>query len=143
MPYVTVPQDISKVKTKVLFGLTLRQLVCFAAGLAAGLPLFFLTKDTLGNSNAISIMVAAMLPAFLMAMYEKNGQPLETVLRSIIRSRLLRPKLRKYTTDNLYAVLERQMRLNEEVERIADRKETFAGRKKNDPEGNRKGKKNR
>ena len=33
MPYVTVPKDVTKVKTKVLFNLTKRQLICFGGGL--------------------------------------------------------------------------------------------------------------
>ena len=32
MAYVTVPKDLSRVKTKVLFNLTKRQLVCFGGG---------------------------------------------------------------------------------------------------------------
>ena len=31
MAYVTVPKDLSKIKNKVLFGLTKRQLVCFGS----------------------------------------------------------------------------------------------------------------
>ena len=40
-------------------------------------PLFFLTKDSAGTTTAALCMVLAMLPMFLLAMYEKNGQPLE------------------------------------------------------------------
>lgn len=32
MAYVTVPKDLSKIKTKVFFGLTKRQLICFTGG---------------------------------------------------------------------------------------------------------------
>lgn len=48
MAYVPVPKDLSKVKTKVAFNLTKRQIVCFAAALLFGLPLFFLLKDSTG-----------------------------------------------------------------------------------------------
>ena len=36
MAYVTIPKDLSKVQSKVLFGLTKRQVICFGA--AALLP---------------------------------------------------------------------------------------------------------
>ncbi|MBQ9630214.1 MAG: PrgI family protein, partial [Treponema sp.] len=36
-----VPKDLSKVRTKVAFNLTKRQLVCFGGGALAGLPLYF------------------------------------------------------------------------------------------------------
>ena len=50
MAYVPVPKDLSKVKTKVAFNLTKRQIVCFAAALLFGLPLFFLLKDSTGTN---------------------------------------------------------------------------------------------
>ena len=52
MAYVPVPKDLSKVKTKVAFNLTKRQIVCFAVALLLGLPLFFLLKDSTGTSLA-------------------------------------------------------------------------------------------
>lgn len=118
MPYVTIPKDLTKVKTKVLFNLTKRQLVCFSAGLAVGVPLFFLTKNSLGNSTAALLMIFAMLPAFLLALYEKNGQHLEVIIRHMVRVLFLRPKERPYRTNNFYAVLERQDKLDKEVYRI-------------------------
>lgn len=118
MPYVTIPKDLTKVKTKVLFNLTKRQLVCFSAGLAVGVPLFFLTKNALGNSTAALLMIFAMLPAFLLALYEKNGQHLEVIIRNMVRVLFLRPKKRPYRTNNFYAVLERQDKLDKEVYRI-------------------------
>ena len=108
MPYVTVPKDVTKVKTKVLFNLTKRQLICFGGGLLIGVPLFFLTKNSLGNTMSTLLMIFAMVPAFLLAMYEKNGQHLEVILRNMIRSVFLRPKKRLYKTNNFYAVIERQ-----------------------------------
>ena len=119
MAYVPVPKDLSKVKTKVAFNLTKRQIVCFAAALVVGLPLFFLLKDSAGTSLASMVMIAVMLPCFLLAMYEKHGQPLEVVIRNIIQTRFLSPKERPYRTENLYAALERQRKLEKEVLTIA------------------------
>ena len=67
MAYVPVPKDLSKVKTKVAFNLTKRQIVCFAVALLLGLPLFFLLKDSTGTSLASMAMIAVMLPCFLFA----------------------------------------------------------------------------
>ena len=76
MPYVNVPNDLSKIKTKLAFNLTKRQLVCFG--------------------------IAAALPAFLLAMYEKDGLPFEKVVRNVLRARFLRPGVRPYQTENIY-----------------------------------------
>ena len=43
MPYVPVPKDLTKVKTKVAFNLTKRQLIFFSIAGAVGLPVYFLT----------------------------------------------------------------------------------------------------
>jgi hypothetical protein len=99
--YVNVPKDLSKVKNKVVFNLTKRQLVCFGIAAAIGFPFYFLTRGLLGNSNAATIMVVLMVPAFVFAMYEKDGMPLEKLLMNIIRVRWLRPQIRRYETSNI------------------------------------------
>ena len=119
MAYVSVPKDLTKVKEKFLFNLTKRQGVCFGSGALAGLPVFFLMKAHVNSSIASLVMILVMLPFFLFAMYEKNGQPLEKVLKNIYRLRFSRPAVRPYQTDNFYAVVERQITLNKEVRRIA------------------------
>ena len=48
MAFVPVPKDLNRVKTKVMFNLTKRQLICFALAAAVGVPIFFLTKPSLG-----------------------------------------------------------------------------------------------
>ena len=118
MAYVPVPKDLSKIKTKVAFNLTKRQLVCFGGGAIIGVPLFFLLKGPVGTSTAAMCMMVVMLPFFLFAMYEKHGQPLEKILGNIIRVSVIRPKERPYRTNNFYAVLERQANLDEEVSHI-------------------------
>lgn len=130
MAYVPVPKDLSKIKTKVAFNLTKRQIICFAAALAMGLPLFFLLKDSAGTSMAAFAMIVVMLPCFLLAMYEKHGQPLEVVIKNVIQTKFIRPKERPYQTENFYAVIEKQRKLEKEVSAIVN------GRTKNhDPRG--------
>ena len=123
MAYVPVPKDLTKVKTKVMFNLTKRQLVCFGSGALIGVPLFFLLKDPTGVSTAALLMVLSMLPFFMLAMYEKNGQPLEKIVGNIIQLRFIRAKQRPYRTDNFYSVLERQAKLDKEVKAIVTQKD--------------------
>ncbi len=118
MAYVPVPKDLTRVKTKVMFNLTKRQLICFGAGALIGAPLFFLLLRPLGSSTAAMCMMLVMLPFFLLGVYEKNGQPLEKVAGNIIRASILRPRQRPYRTNNFYALLERQDKLDKEVSRI-------------------------
>ena len=112
-------KDLTKVKSKIAFNLTKRQLLCFGAAALVGVPLYFLLRTPLGTTAAAMVMMLLMLPFFLLAMYERNGQPLEKVVGSILKVMVLRPHVRPYRTDNAYAALVRQAELWEEVERIA------------------------
>ena len=124
MAYVPVPKDLAKVKSKVLFNLTKRQLICFGGGALIGVPLFFLLRGSLGASSAAILMVLSMLPLFVMGLYEKNGRPLEKVLGDVIQTVFLRPKRRPYQTDNLYAALMRQEQMEREVQKIVRQTKT-------------------
>lgn len=135
MAYVPIPKDLTKVRTKFALGLTKRQLVCFGAAAAIGLPLFFLLRGVMPSSAAAMLMVIAMLPFFMFAMYERHGQPLETVLKNIIETKFIRPKVRPYQTDNLYSATARQANLYKEVKAIATGKK--AARKGN-PQADRR-----
>lgn len=124
MAYVPIPKDLSNVKTKVALNLTKRQIICFSAALAVGLPPFFILKDYIGTSPAVLVMMLLMFPLFMFAMYEKHGQPLEVILKNYVSVRFLNPKQRPYQTDNFYSLLERQYQLDTEVNTIVkNRKE--------------------
>lgn len=140
MAYVPVPKDLTAVKTKVALNLTKRQLVCFGAGAAVGIPLFFVLRPHMSGSAAALCMVFAMLPFFLFALYEKDGQPLEKILKNMIEVCFLRPKTRPYETDNFYALLMRQDALDREVHDIVRRKEAHPRREKAARRGARPGK---
>ena len=82
MAFVSVPKDLTKIKNKVVLNI--------------------------GTSNAATGMVLLMLPAFLFAMYEKDGLPLEKVLLNIINVKLKRPAVRRYEIKNIYEMEERK-----------------------------------
>ena len=104
IPYVPVPKDLTTVKTKVAFNLTKRQL----------------TRGALGTTGAVMTLVIAALPFFFLAMYEKDGQPAEKILRNYIRSRFLTPRVRPYKTNNMYSAIMNQIKLDKEVKIIAE-----------------------
>lgn len=106
MAFVSVPKDLTKVKNKVVLNLTKRQLICLSVAAAIGLPFYFLTREAIGTSNAATGMVLLMLPAFLFAMYEKDGLPLEKILWNVITVKFLNPAIRRYEVENLYEMQE-------------------------------------
>ena len=124
MAYCAIPKDLTAVRTKFILGLTKRQTVCFGAAAATGLPLFFLLSGVIPGSAAALVMVLVMLPWFMFAMYQKNGQPLERYLMCIYSVHFKRPKIRTYQTNNLYTAIGRQIQLYREVQGIVSEKQT-------------------
>ncbi len=72
MAYVSVPKDLTKVKNKVAFNLTKKTADLYRDRCCNGNSSYFLLRNVMGNSNAATVMVLLMLPAFLFAMYEKR-----------------------------------------------------------------------
>jgi len=105
MPYVSVPNDLSRIKSKLAFNLTKRQLLCFGCAALVGIPTYFLTRSAVGNTAAMLAMIVLMLPIFFLAMYEKDGLPAEKVFRNILRVKYFRPGKRPYKTQNLYTLI--------------------------------------
>ena len=105
MAYVSVPNDLSKIKTKVAFNLTKRQLLCFSVAAVIGIPTYLFTRNAIGGTAAMILMIVLMLPFFFFAMYERDGLPFEKVLRNIVRAKFLWPGTRPYKTENIYAYL--------------------------------------
>ena len=52
--YISVPRDLTRVKSKILFNLTKRQLICFSVAAIVGVPVFFLLKRT-GNVSLATL----------------------------------------------------------------------------------------
>lgn len=128
--YVTIPKDLTKVKSKVLFGLTRRQLICFGAAVLVGVPLFFLLRNTVDSSTATLCMILVMMPFFLLAMYERHGQPLEVVIEQMMQAMFVRPKERPYQTNNFYAAIERQISVEKEVCAVVQKTKTAGNTQK-------------
>ena len=148
--YIPVPRDLTKVKSKVAFNMTKRQLICFSIAAAIGVPTFFLLKKAGNTTFAAMGMMIVMMPLFFFAMYEKNGQPLEVFLHHFIQATFIRPKIRPYKTDNYYAALMRQAEVEKELEAIVRKIEkernrhtagTFKGRSEQGPADHKKRKK--
>lgn len=104
MAAANISKDLNTIKTKIAFGLTKRQLICFSLAGIVGIPFYLLTRKFIGNDIAVIFMILLMSPFFMFAMYEKNGQPLEKILKNYIYTRLS-PTIRIYKTQNLYNYL--------------------------------------
>ena len=77
MPYVNVPNDLSKIKTKMAFNLTKRQLVCFGGAAAVGIPSYLLARSSIGNTGAMFLMLAVCSRRFCWRCMSVTGSPLK------------------------------------------------------------------
>ncbi len=118
MFYVPIQKDFSQVKNKVALGLTKRQLVCFALAALVGVPIFLLLKKVIAHDLAAIVMIIVMSPFFLFALYERNGQPLEEIIKNVVKEKYLRPQIRPVANEPLlYSVIQVADYI-EETERI-------------------------
>ena len=49
--YISVPRDLTRVKSKVFMNLTKRQVICFGTAVLIGVPSFFLLREYGGNTS--------------------------------------------------------------------------------------------
>jgi hypothetical protein len=139
MAFTNIPKDLSRVKTKLALNLTKRQLICFGAAAAVGIPTYIFTRGALGNTGAVFLMIGLMLPPFFLAMYEKDGQPAEIILRNYIRTRFYWAGIRPYKTENFYEIIETEAK-NGAIENKTAAKTSGAKRPSGERKPRRRGK---
>lgn len=113
MAIVPVPKDLNHVKTKIMFNLTKRQIICFSLAGIIGIPTYLISKPALGVTAAALLMSAVILPILFFALYEKDGLPAEKILKHMVSYTFLQDKVRPYRTENEYIT---QKNLNETEE---------------------------
>lgn len=124
MAFVPVPKDLSKVKTKVVFNLTKRQLIFFSLGAMVSIPIYLGIRKAIGNDFALMVLIVVAMPFFLLGIFEKDGIPLEKYARYIIRQKFINSKIRIYKTENFYEYLNQNERSTNNGNRTSATKET-------------------
>lgn len=124
MAFVPVPKDLSRVKTKVVFNLTKRQLIFFSLGAMVSIPIYLGIRKAIGNDFALMVLIVVAMPFFLLGIFEKDGIPLEKYARYIIRQKFTNPKIRIYKTENFYEYLNQNERSTTNGKRTSATKET-------------------
>lgn len=127
MAYVSVPNDLSKIKTKMAFNLTKRQLLCFSVAAIIGIPTYLFTRSAIGLST-----FSKGKPSRSYMAKKKQGS-ISTIIKimapvpPIVRSKFLWPSTRPYQTQNFYAYLSAPRK---EVQQLGKNKKTSARSRK-------------
>lgn len=128
MAFVQVPKDLSRVKTKIAFNLTRRQLISFGLGAVIGVPTYLGIRNSVGNDVALLVMIVLMMPFFFIAIFEKDGIPFEKYMMYIIEQKYIYPNVRIYKTENFYRYL--NIKEDLEVKGINEKSSNKNSRKK-------------
>ena len=104
MAYISVNREINAIKSKFALGMTASQIGHILIGAAIGVPLFFLTRVSLGNGPAMLLLFASVAPFAFLALYEKDGMPARKWIYLILRHKIF-PHRRVYKTQNFYSMI--------------------------------------
>lgn len=91
MAYVAIPKDLNRVKTKVAFNLTRRQLIGFSIAGFLGFPTYLGMRNFVPNDVAIVFLVLVTLPVFFITMYEKDTLTFEKYFKYVYLHKFYQP----------------------------------------------------
>lgn len=99
---VRIPKEITEYKEKVLFGLSIRQLVCFGAAIAISIGSYLLLTKVLGISMDVAsyVIIIEALPLMAIGFIRKNGLTFEKYAALFFRHRFGQ-QTRPYKTELL------------------------------------------
>ncbi len=110
MAYVEIPKDLGKIKTKVVFNLTLRQIIGFGFAAIFAIPAYLISKNIVGNDIGILILIIISFPFFFVTFYEKDGLKSEDYIKYIYLSKFHHSSIR--ISDKKYKRKKKQEELN-------------------------------
>lgn len=94
MAYVPIPKDLKKVKTKVAFNLTKRQLIGFTIAGLVGIPIYLFMRKVVPNDIAVIFLIVSTLPIFFITLFEKDGLTFEKYFKYIYLHKFYQPQKR-------------------------------------------------
>lgn len=84
---VPIPKEITEYEEKIMFGLSLRKLVCFSSAVVLGVGTYFLCTKVLGLTmdTASYIIIAEAMPLMAFGFIKKDGMTFEKYAALLIR----------------------------------------------------------
>lgn len=92
---VDIPKELKFIKSKLLFGLTKRQLIGFTMAIVISFPIFWLVKDY-SLDLAMYATCFAAFPFLFGTLYKKHNMVAETWIRLYLENKLLFHYKRRY-----------------------------------------------
>lgn len=103
-----IPKEIKDYKEKIVFGLTVRQLIATILTLGICVPTYIFARPYLGDDISSWICILVGVPTIAGGFFKKNGMTFEQYVGAILKSTVLVPTQRKYKSENFFEELEKQ-----------------------------------
>lgn len=116
---VRIPKDIMEYQEKIIFGLSLRQLICSTVAIALGILSYIMLIRTMPRQVVSYIVILIAMPAFATGFVRKDGFTFEKYAAMILRHKL-GIKKRTYQTELL---VDKPLPEEEEGESVYTRKD--------------------
>ncbi len=111
---IKIPKEITEYKEKLMFGLTVRQLISVVAALAVCVPLYIFGKDYLSDDVVGWIIMIIAIPIFAFGFFKYDGMPFEQFLLMLYRQKWVEPQKRKYEELTIFWICREEL-IKEEI----------------------------
>ncbi len=112
---IKIPKEIRDFKSKVIFNLTVRQIISLVVALIINVPLYIFSKNLFGEDTAGWLIIIISAPIFLIGFVKKDGMSYEKYFLIMLRFNFLTPRIRKYKTENIFTYLDEKKRNSEDA----------------------------
>ena len=102
---VDIPKDTSKYKPKFILGLTLRETICVGIAAIVAVPTFLILDKIFIRSFVLFVSMFLATPALLCGFFHPYDMEFEKYAKIVLESIFIRPKKRKYITENTFEII--------------------------------------
>src|SRR5699024_3602832 len=97
---ISIPTDLKQIESKLVFGLTKRQIIGFGFGIVIGVLIYILLKNINLDIAMYGLFFVAS-PIIFATIYKKNNMYMEKWLKLLIQQKKLNPNKRYYKVSKI------------------------------------------
>ncbi len=99
---IKIPKEVRLHKETVLFGLTLRQLLCSVLAVGAAVAVYLVLGPVLGKETASWVCILSAAPFAVAGFFQYNGLTFGQFLWAVLKSQVLYAAPRVFRAENIY-----------------------------------------
>lgn len=99
---IKIPKEVRLHKETVLFGLTLRQLLCSVLAVGAAVAVYLTLGPVLGKETASWVCILSAAPFAVAGFFQYNGLTFGQFLWAVLKSQVLYAAPRVFRAENIY-----------------------------------------